>query len=150
MSPENAPRGRGRDPGTYLLNSLVVVVFLAALAMLVAYTVPPEHLVIPQKETTIRVARQEAFPVGSSRIETWGDQAVLVVRRGEAEYAALQAVSPVDGCLLRWDSEARRVVSPCGHVVYNLRGHAVEGLTTEPLQRYTVFVRNGIVYVTRG
>jgi hypothetical protein len=58
-------------------------------------------------------------------------------------------VSPVDGCILRWDSAALRIMSPCGHQVYNLRGHAVEGLTTEPLQRYAVFVRNDFVYVTR-
>lgn len=149
MSPDNATRNQKIDSGSYLLNSLIAVVFLAALAITVAYTVPPEHLVIPQHEVAVRVAREEGFPVGSSRTVTWGDLAILVVRQGESQYAALQGVSPVDGCLLRWDAQAMSVISPCGHVVYNLRGHAVEGLTTEPLQRYAVFLRNGVVYVTR-
>ncbi len=72
-----------------------------------------------------------------------------MVRSGETQYSALQGASPVEGCLLEWDSESMRVSSPCGHQLYDLRGQAVEGLTTEPLQRYDVFVRDGVVYVTR-
>ena len=142
------PHPRERDLGTYLLNSLVAVVFLIGLAVAALYTRPPEHLIIPQHEVAARVARVADFPVGSSRLETLGDEPVLVVRMADHEYWALHGVSPVDGCLLRWDSEALRIVSPCGHQLYNLRGHAVEGLTTEPLNRYSVFVRNDIVYVT--
>lgn len=149
MSQEGSDPGRRRDFGTFLLNSVLGVVFLIALAITAIYTVPPEHLIIPQHEIAMRVARVEDFAVGSSRMETWGEQAILVVRHGERDYSALHGVSPVDGCLLEWDPEAVRVASPCGHVLYNLRGQAVEGLTQEPLQRYDVFVRDGVVYVTR-
>jgi nitrite reductase/ring-hydroxylating ferredoxin subunit len=140
---------RERDLSTFLLNSMIGVVFLIVLVAAALYTIPPEHLIIPQHEVAVRVARLEDFPVGSSRLETWGEQAILVVRRGEQEFAALQGVSPVDGCILNWDPEALRIASPCGHQVYNLRGHVVEGLTTESLQQYKVFLRNDIVYVTR-
>jgi nitrite reductase/ring-hydroxylating ferredoxin subunit len=149
MSPQHVDPGRKRDFGTFLLNSVLGVVFLITLAIAVIYTVPPEHLIIPQHEVAVRVARVEDFMVGSSRMETWGDQAILVVRTGDSDYAALQGASPVEGCLLEWDAESMRVSSPCGHQLYNLRGQAVEGLTTEPLQRYDVFVRDGTVYVTR-
>jgi nitrite reductase/ring-hydroxylating ferredoxin subunit len=149
MSPQHADSGRRRDFGTFLLNSVLGVVFLITLAIAVIYTVPPEHLIIPQREVAVRVARVEDFMVGSSRMETWGEQAILVVRTGDSDYAALQGASPVEGCLLEWDAESMRVSSPCGHQLYNLRGQAVEGLTTEPLQRYDVFVRDGVVYVTR-
>jgi len=146
---ESDSHRRERDLGTVLLNSMIAVVFLIALAVATLYTIPPEHLIIPQHELAARVARVEDFAVGTSRLETWGEQAILVVRRGESDYAALQGVSPLDGCILRWDPEALRITSPCGHQVYNLRGDAVEGLTTEPLQRYAVFIRNDIVYVTQ-
>ena len=139
---------RERDLGTYLLNSLVAVVVLIGLAVAALYSNPPEHLIIPQHEVAARVARVSDFPVGGSRLGTLGEEPVLIVRMADHEYWAVHGVSPVDGCLLRWDSEALRVVSPCGHQLYNLRGHAVEGLTTEPLRRYSVFVRNDIVYVT--
>jgi nitrite reductase/ring-hydroxylating ferredoxin subunit len=146
MKSESQPRER--DLSTYVLNSMVVVVFLIGFAIAALYTNPPEHLIIPQREIASRVSRVEDFPVGSSRLATLGDQPILVVRLAEHDYQALEGVSPVDGCLLRWDSEALRVASPCGHQLYNLRGHAEEGLTTEPLQRYSVFVRNDVVYVT--
>ena len=146
MKRESPPRER--DLGTYVLNSMIAVVFLIGLAIAALYTNPPEHLIIPQREIAAKIARVEDFPVGSSRLETLGEQPVLVVRLAEHDYRAVQGASPVDGCLLRWDPEAFRVSSPCGHQLYNLRGHAEEGLTTEPLQRYTVFVRNDIVYVT--
>lgn len=149
MSPEHSNRGRDRDFSTFLLNSVLGVVFLMALAIVVIYTVPPEHLIIPQHEVAARVARVDDFALSSSRMETLGGQAVLVVRNSESGYAALQGTSPVDGCLLEWDSDSRRVTSPCGHQLYDLRGQAVEGLTTAPLQRYDVFVRDGVVYVTR-
>ena len=144
------PQRRERNLGTFLLNSMIGVVFLVVFAVAALYTIPPEHLIIPQHELAARVARLEDFPVGSSRLETWGEDAILVVRRDEQEFTALQGVSPVDGCILNWDPEALRVTSPCGHQVYNLRGHVVEGLTTESLQQYAVFVRNDIVYVTRN
>jgi nitrite reductase/ring-hydroxylating ferredoxin subunit len=149
MSPEHSEPGRNRDFGSFLLNAVLGVVFLITLAIAVIYTVPPEHLIIPQHEVAVRVARADDFTIGSSRMETWGEQAILVVRTGESVYSAVQGVSPVDGCLLEWDAESMRVNSPCGHQLYNLRGQAVEGLTTEPLQRYDVFVRDGVVYVTR-
>jgi hypothetical protein len=146
MKRESPPRER--DLGTYVLNSMIAVVFLIGLAIAALYTNPPEHLIIPQREIAAKIARVEDFPVGSSRLQTLGEQPVLVVRLAEHDYRAVQGASPVDGCLLRWDPAASRVSSPCGHQLYNLRGHAEEGLTTEPLQRYTVFVRNDIVYVT--
>jgi nitrite reductase/ring-hydroxylating ferredoxin subunit len=149
MSPEHSEPGRKRDFGTFLLNAVLGVVFLIAAAIAAIYTVPPEHLIIAQREVAVRVARAEDFTVGSSRMASWGEQAILVVRSGESNFAALQGASPVDGCLLEWDAAAMRVTSPCGHMLYNLRGQAVEGLTTEPLQRYDVFVRDGAVYVTR-
>jgi len=144
------PQRRERDLGTFVLHSMIGVVFLVALGVAALYTIPPEHLIIPQHEMATRVARLQDFPVGSSRLETWGEDAILVVRRDENAFAALQGVSPVDGCILNWDPEALRVTSPCGHQVYNLRGHVVEGLTTESLQQYRVFLRNDIVYVTRN
>jgi len=146
---ESASHAHPRDFGALLLNSMIGVVFLCALAIIALYTNPPEHLVIPQREVAVRVTRADDFPIGSSRIVTWGDQVILVVRRSETGYAGLQGTSPVEGCILDWDPDALRVTSPCGHQLYNLRGHAVEGLSTEPLQRYRVYVRNGTVYVTR-
>lgn len=114
------------------------------------YVWPSEHLQTPELQPSLRVARERDLPVGASRVVNWGNQIILVVRSGGQDYFALQGVSPVDGCILRWDPAALRVESPCGHLVYDPRGNVVAGLTTEPLRRYGVQVRDGVVYVTRS
>lgn len=113
------------------------------------YAIPAEHLTLPDRQNSLRMGRVEAIPVGGSRVNNWGDEIVLLVRVSEDEFAAVQGTSTLDGCILRWDAEAFRVVSPCGHQLYDLRGRAVEGLTTRPLRRYDVSVQRGLVFVTR-
>ena len=81
---------------------------------------------------------------------SWGDRSILVVRLDENQYFALQGTSAHDGCVLDWDEASSRVISPCSHAVYDSRGTVVTGLTTAPLQRYQVFVRGGMVYVTNS
>jgi nitrite reductase/ring-hydroxylating ferredoxin subunit len=134
----------------YLLGGVILLtVVLAALAG-IAYLLPGDYLQIPELQPTVRVARQADFPVGASRVVTWGPRILLVVHAADREYAALQGTSPVDGCILDWDPVSLRVVSPCSFLVYDLHGNVVRGLTTIPLKRYAVFVRQGTVYVTES
>ena len=114
------------------------------------YVLPAERLQIPQVQPAFRVVRQSDFPVGASRLVRWGERAILVVRAQEHSYFALQGVSPSDGYILQWDDESSRVFSPCSYVIYDLHGYVVAGLTTTPLARYAVFVRDGTVYVTES
>jgi nitrite reductase/ring-hydroxylating ferredoxin subunit len=106
-----------------------------------------EHLRIPELQPAVRVANETDFPVGASRIVAWGDEPILVVR-GSERFWAVQGTSPFDGCILRWEAESLRVVSPCTYVVYDLRGNVVSGLSLIPLKPFTAFVRRGTVYVT--
>jgi nitrite reductase/ring-hydroxylating ferredoxin subunit len=134
---------------TELLLGGVILLMVALGAIAAAfYVAPSEHLEIPEVQPVARVAPETEFPVGSSRIRNWGERIILVVRSDSLSYHALQAVSPVDGCILRWDPESSRVFSPCRYMVYDLRGDVVVGLSTQALKRYTVSVREGVVYVS--
>jgi nitrite reductase/ring-hydroxylating ferredoxin subunit len=114
------------------------------------YLLPPEHLQLAELQPTYRVSRESDFPVGASRIVNWGEQVILVVHTADQAYAALQGTAPTDACILTWDPASLRVLSPCTYLVYDLHGNVVRGLSTVPLQRYGVFVRDGVVYVTRS
>ncbi len=135
--------------GEYVLAGSVAMLLLGALAAVVLYLIPSSPLQLEELQPAYQVAPEANFPVNSSRIVNWGDQVILVVRTGDQSYSALQGTAPTDGCILSWNETSLRIVSPCTHLVYDLRGNVVRGLSTVPLQRYPVFIRDGVVYVAR-
>ncbi len=137
------------DVNSLLLIAVIVLMVVGMLLVVALYGQPAERLEIPEVQPAVRVAQEESFPVGASRLVRWGHRPVLVVRLAEREYVALEGASPNDGCLLEWEEAASRIVSPCTYVVYDVDGSVVTGLSTTPLQRYPVFVRDGTVYVAR-
>jgi quinol-cytochrome oxidoreductase complex cytochrome b subunit/nitrite reductase/ring-hydroxylating ferredoxin subunit len=119
-----------------LLIGAVTLLILTLIGLILAlYVLPREHLEIPELLQGVRVARAADFPVGASRVASWGERTILVVRSGENRFVGLEGTSPRDGCLLRWDVESLRIVSPCSYAVFDLQGNVVTGLTTTPLQR---------------
>lgn len=150
--PDRSERKRGARKKGLGLSGLAlvgVILFSVTFAGIVTaiFLLPPEHLRIPELQPAVRVANEADFPVGASRIVAWGDEPILVVR-GREQFWAVQGASPFDGCVLEWEAESLRVVSPCTNVVYDLRGNVVSGLSLIPLKPYTAFVRRGTVYVT--
>ncbi len=129
-----------------------VLVFSLTLGFLIvsAYFMPSQQLEIPRLQPAVRVADVDNFPVGTSRRVSWGDRLILVVHRTRGEYFAVQGTASSDGCLLHWDADAMRVVSPCSYVVYDLSGNVMVGLTTKPLAQYRVFEREAVVYVAEA
>ncbi len=132
-----------------LLLAGVILLMAVGVAMgIAAYVLPSQPLRIAALQPAVRVVREADFPVGASRVISWGERIILVIRSPDQGFVALQGTSPTDGCILRWDPESLRVVSPCAHLIYDLFGNVVTGLSTAPLQRYSVFVRGEFVYVT--
>jgi len=132
-----------------LMVGLLVLLGLMLAVFALFYAVPADHLVLPDRQSAFRMGRAGEIPIGESRVSNWGEEIVLLVRVSEDEFRAVQGTSTLDGCILDWDADALRVVSPCGYQVYDLRGRAVDGLTTRPLRRYEVSVQRGLVFVTR-
>jgi nitrite reductase/ring-hydroxylating ferredoxin subunit len=137
----------GSELNRLLLVGVLVVTAFLVLVVFALYLLPAQRLQIPELQPMIRVARVDDFPVGTGRVVNWGSRVVLVVRRSDATYYAVQGTAPSDGCLLKWDEQGLQIVSPCSHLVYDLHGTVVTGLTTVPLRRFGVFVHGGVVYV---
>ena len=133
----------------YLLGGVIFLGAAIALIALFFFLAPGDYLQIPELQPAVRVTTESSMPIGGSRTINWGPRVILVVRTGQHEFAALQGTSPIEGCLLSWDAPSLRIVSPCESVIYNLHGNVVRGLTTVPLERYAVFLRQGSIYVTR-
>lgn len=148
MDSDSNPDRSGLGFTEILLGGVILLIATGVLGGIALYLLPGEPLEIPELQPSIRIARETEFPVGASRVVNWGDQAILVIRRDAQRFVALQGTAPGDGCILQWEAPSLRVTSPCTYVVYDLHGNVVAGLTTEPLRRYAVFVRGGMVYVT--
>ena len=138
-----------RDFNSVLMTGLLILLAVMLGLFAVFYAMPTDHMTLPDRQSALRIGRVGEIPVGGSRVNAWGDEIVLVVRVTEDDFRAVQGTSTLDGCILDWDPEAFRVVSPCAYQLYDLRGRAVAGLTTRPLQRYDVSVQRGLVFVTR-
>jgi len=132
----------------YLLGGVVGLMIFALLFAVGLFLLPGDYLQLSELQPAARVGAVADFPVGSSRVVTWGQEVILVVHSSTQEYHALEGTSPLEGCILKWDAASLRVVSPCNFLVYDLHGNVVRGLTTVPLHRYNAFVRQGTVYVT--
>jgi nitrite reductase/ring-hydroxylating ferredoxin subunit len=131
-----------------LLTGVILLIITGLVIAAGLYVRPSETLEMPELQPVVRVALEQDFPPGASRIRSVGALTILVVRRDEDRFYALQGTSPIDGCVLRWDSESSRVFSPCRYEVYDLRGDVVTGLSTQALRRFAVSVREGVVYVS--
>ncbi len=146
---ERQVEGNGSGVGfnELLLGSVIALLVTGVVLCIALYVLPSGQLEIPQLQPAVRLVREA---VGASRVVRWGERVILVVRRDEQSYFAVQGISSSDGCILQWDEASSRVFSPCSYVVYDVHGNVVKGLTTAPLARYGVFVRDGAVYVTEG
>lgn len=140
---------RNWDFWDWCLAGLLAFGVTLAVVVWAVYAVPREPLVVPELQAAVRIGTLDDLPPGSARLHRWGGELVLVIRHLPDEITAVAAVSPHDGCVLRWDAQVRQVVSPCSYVVYNPRGGVVAGLSDRPLPTYRVQVRNGVVYLGR-
>lgn len=145
-----ATRGDARLTGlsNLLLGGVLVLIAAAVAIGFALYVRPTPRAEMSETEPVVPVVREADLPPGASRVINWGERTVLVVRTGDGRVHAVEGVSPYDGCVLRWDPEATRVVSPCRYQVYDLSGNVVAGLSTAPLRRYRVSLRRGWVYVS--
>lgn len=148
MNDSKAQSAARFDFAGQLLGGVILVMLTLAALGLAVFLLPARHAAAPGVGAAAPVTAEEDFPVGSSRIINWGERIILVVRQGERDYYAVQGTAPTDGCILDWDPKAARVVSPCSYEAFDVHGNAVAGLSTSPLRRYAVFLRNDFVYVT--
>ena len=147
MNGTMADSPRADFAGQLLGGIILIMVTLAALAVAL-FLLPARHAEAPVRSAAVPVAPESSFPVGSSRIVDWAERIIIVVRRGESEYYALQGTAPTDGCILDWDADSGHVMSPCSYLAFDVHGNVVAGLSTQPLRRYAVFLRDDVVWVT--
>lgn len=81
--------------------------------------------------------------VGDAKVIQAGEEPVLVVRTEAQQVAAVSAVCPHLGCIVRWDQGQQIVRCPCHGAEFDLRGNVLRGPAARPLTTVEASVRDG-------
>jgi len=87
------------------------------------------------------------WDVWQARKVSAGGKPVLVIRTDKG-FTALSAVCTHLGCLVEFDSAARKVHCPCHAATFDLQGQVTGGPPPRPLPVYSVSEAQGKVYVS--
>jgi nitrite reductase/ring-hydroxylating ferredoxin subunit len=134
----------------WCLAGLSVFGVAAGLLIFLAYALPQEPLVIPEVESSVRIANLDDVLNNTARLERWGKRLILVVRTASGEVTAVEGRSPADGCVLQWDEKLGRIQSPCSYQLYNPYGFVVAGLDNRALRTFPVLIRDGVINIGSG
>lgn len=98
-------------------------------------------------KTREEVGSVNGWDVWQARKVSAGGKPVLVVRTDRG-FVALSAVCTHLGCLVEFDSAARKVQCPCHAGTFDLQGRVTGGPPPRPLPVYNVSEAEGNVYVS--
>ncbi len=133
----------------WCMAGALTVGLVAAVLVTSLYLVPRHPLAVPELQSALRIGRADDFPSNSGSLQRWGRELIIVIRGPGGEFSAVRAVSPADGCVLRWDEVMQSITSPCSYAVYNQWGAAIRGLSNRALQTYPIENRDGFLTIRR-
>lgn len=87
------------------------------------------------------------FPVGSAKMIQAGGKPIMVIRTGEDSFKAFSAICTHLGCIVKWDSEDKKIKCPCHAAVFGSDGKVIAGPPPAPLKEFTVMVAGDEVKV---
>lgn len=135
-----------RNVLNWLLAFSVVSTATGVIAPILAYLLPP-----PRGGSyggPIVVGKLEDFPVGTGKVVTVDDKAVIIVNTQASGIKAFSAVCTHLGCIVFWDKGKNVIHSPCHDGLFNpTNGTVVAGPPPRPLPAYELAIKEGQVYV---
>jgi len=128
---------------------LWLVAFAGALALgllggVVAFLLPPRGRGWRRQKT--RVGDLASLPEGNGKLVLVDGLPVWVINTRHG-LRAVSALCTHQGCMVRWEGKRKLLVCPCHAGAFDASGNVVEGLPTEPLQRYVASAIDGVIFV---
>ena len=80
-------------------------------------------------------------------VEANRERSVYVTDEGSGSFVVFSRVCTHLGCLVRWDEKKRHFHCPCHGGIFDEVGNVIDGPPPRPLERRSVKVENGILYV---
>ena len=132
------------------LNWLFKFVFglwAAVGAYVVARFISPKRSFRYMEESKKGSIRVEDIPVGESKLLYYKERPVLLIHVKENRFVALSGICTHLRCGLNWDRDSRKLVCPCHGATFDIQGNVLSGPPPEPLTRYQVKIKGGIIYI---
>ena len=111
-----------------------------------AYLKPPRRL-DSRVEQAVEVGPLSEFSPGQGRLVTGSHKPFWVILAANKEIIALPAICTHLHCILEWDEKNRRLLCPCHRGAFDLNGNVLSGPPPRPLERLSVMVKGGHIYV---
>jgi cytochrome b6-f complex iron-sulfur subunit len=141
------PSQEGRSRREFLANLFMGTGVTLGLGSLFArffeYLYP---VVEPVKLVEVLAAKTTDIPSGAVHFVQLAEGPVMIENVG-GQLDALSAVCTHMGCIVKWYPELNQFVCPCHRGVYGIEGNNISGPPPRPLNKLSVKVRDGNVYV---
>jgi Rieske Fe-S protein len=111
------------------------------------YMIPPDA---PELNINrIEVGTLADFPLGSSKIIRMGRKPVLILRKKDGNFKALEATCTHLDCTVQFKRETEQVWCACHNGFYDVEGRNVSGPPPRPLGRFNVVLKDDKVIITK-
>jgi len=138
-----------RTATTWLLSTSVGGLLLAIIYPAGRYLVPPAAGESTTGTVTLPFAPAD-IPVNGAEIFRFGSRAGILIKTPAGEFRAFSAICSHLGCIVQYRSDIGHIWCACHNGHFDLNGHVLEGPPPEPLEAYTVNVREDQIVVSRG
>ena len=133
------------------LISAVVAVPLFGFAILPALKKAPKKYVVLGIVDLLKGSRYKkvnyTFQSKDGWIQTSKKRSVYVTDAGKGNFVVFSRVCTHLNCLVRWEESKRQFLCPCHGGVFDEEGNVVTGPPPQALERLSVKVENGVLYV---
>jgi Rieske Fe-S protein len=134
-----------RDFFNVIKKGLAATGLTALLGPFLVYFFPPSLEEIPSEP--VRVGTIEDLPPGKSLTIPYGRDPALVIHTTEG-LKAYSAVCTHFACICKWNPDTQEIGCPCHEGYFEpLQGNVIAGPPPEPLEKITLKIENGEIFI---
>lgn len=150
----------GQKRRTFFKACMAVIGGLISLAMavpLIGFAISPAFRTASKKWVDLGIVDllkgsrykkiNYTFNAKDGWVETHKKRSVYVTDQGNGNFVVFSRVCSHLGCLVRWDEQKDQFLCPCHGGVFDSAGKVVAGPPPQSIEKLTVKVEDGVLYV---
>ncbi len=105
---------------------------------------------VRESKVSIKAGNITEFEINSARIIEFRKTPLILIRKEDGKFAALAAICTHVGCncIVQYRKDVKQIICASDKEVYDLKGRNISGISSKPLDEYSVQVINDEVVIT--